>query len=78
MNVAQPTTPPARFRLHTVEDIEQLPPPRWLLQDLIPAESFVLLFGPPGDGKSFIALDWAVEPLAVIADLPPQFTTSLA
>ena len=50
-NVAGP--PASKFHLYTVPEIEQLPPARWLLEDLIPAESFVLLFGPPSDGKTF-------------------------
>lgn len=37
-----------------------LPPPRWLIKDVLPEGDYSVLWGPSGQGKSFIALDWAV------------------
>jgi hypothetical protein len=46
--------------LLTTQELLKLPPTRWLLDQLIPEEGFVGLYGQPGEGKSFIALDWAM------------------
>lgn len=46
--------------LLSTQELLSLPPTKWLLDNLIPEEGFVGLFGQPGDGKSFIALDWAM------------------
>jgi hypothetical protein len=36
-----------------------LPPLTWLVEGVVPAASLALLYGPPGVGKSFVALDLA-------------------
>lgn len=46
--------------LLSTQELLTLPPIEWLLKDLIPKEGFVGLYGQPGGGKSFIALDWAM------------------
>jgi AAA domain-containing protein len=46
--------------LLTTNELLSLPPVKWLMEPLIPQEGFVGLCGQPGDGKSFIALDWAM------------------
>ena len=48
------------INLLSTQELLSLPPTKWLLDTLIPEEGFVGLFGQPGDGKSFIALDWAM------------------
>ena len=48
------------LQLLSTQELLSLPPTEWLLDQLIPKEGFVGLFGQPGDGKSFIALDWAM------------------
>lgn len=45
--------------LLSTRDLMALPPPRWLMRGLIPENGIVGLYGPSGEGKSFIALDWA-------------------
>lgn len=50
-----------RFRLLTADEVTQLPPIRWLVDKEIPAESFMVLYGPTGSGKSFVALDYAMN-----------------
>jgi len=47
-------------RLLTIEELEQLPAPRWLVHDHLVAESISVLFGPSGGGKTFVALDLAL------------------
>lgn len=51
----------SRFHLLTADDLAQLPPLRWLVDKEIPAESFMVLYGPTGSGKSFVALDYALR-----------------
>lgn len=51
----------SRFHLLTADDLAKLPPLRWLIDKEIPAESFAVLYGPTGSGKSFVALDYALR-----------------
>jgi hypothetical protein len=50
-----------RFKLLTLDEIAQLPPPEWLIADLVPKDGLVMLYGEPNVGKSFLALDWALS-----------------
>ena len=52
-------TPPM-FRLLTPEDLDRLPPPEWLLPERLP-EGQTWMYGEPGSGKTFLALDWAAS-----------------
>ena len=49
-----------QFRLLTEKELSELPPPEWLIDKLLPATSVGLLFGKPGVGKTFLALDWSL------------------
>jgi hypothetical protein len=53
--------PRPRFKLLTVEDLASMPPPEWLIPGVLVAGSFCVLYGQPGAGKSFLALDLALE-----------------
>ena len=57
----------ARSSLYTLDDLAELPPPRYLVEDFIEEKGFNVLFGPTGGGKSFLALDWS---LCVASGLP--------
>ncbi len=46
-------------RLYHVDELDQLPQPSWLIENVLPNHGLSVLFGPSGAGKSFIALDWA-------------------
>lgn len=46
--------------LLTTQELLGLPPVKYLIDGLIPEEGFVGLCGASGDGKSFVALDWAM------------------
>lgn len=65
--------PPA-VHLLTDRDIRQLADPGWLVEPIIPASGLVTVFGPPGVGKTFLALDLALSVAAghPWADQPTQ------
>ena len=48
-----------KFRTLTADELEKLPPPQWLLPDRLP-EGQTWVYGEPGSGKTFLALDWAL------------------
>lgn len=52
---------PPRFRLLSIEEVEQIPAPTFLVEDIIPDASACELHGPPGGGKTFAALDLALS-----------------
>jgi KaiC/GvpD/RAD55 family RecA-like ATPase len=45
------------FRLLTDVELEQLPPIAFLAEGKIPAGGLAAIYGPPGSGKSFLAID---------------------
>ena len=47
------------IRLLTVREVMDLPDPEWLIKDILVKDSLALLYGPPGVGKSFLALSLA-------------------
>ncbi|WP_324541966.1 AAA family ATPase [Thauera sp.] len=49
------------YELLSVDDILNLPAPVWLLQRHIPESGLGFLYGRPGCGKSFVALDMALH-----------------
>lgn len=51
----------ARSRLCRYRDLCALPEPRWLVRDYFQEGAFGLLYGQPGVGKSFLALDLALS-----------------
>lgn len=50
-----------------VTALDTLPGIEWLIQDVLPAQGIAVLYGEPGHGKSFLAIDWALH---VAAGLP--------
>lgn len=49
------------FPLMTAEEAENLPPPDWLIEDLIPDHGLSIVYGDPGSGKSFGLIDAALR-----------------
>jgi RecA-family ATPase len=47
------------YRVLSAEDIKAFPPPTWLAHQIIPDGALAVLYGPPGVGKSFVAMDLA-------------------
>lgn len=54
-----PVNPP-RLPILTLAEIATLPPVTWLVKDLIPKQSLAMVYGEPGGGKTFTALDIAL------------------
>jgi len=50
-----------RFRVMDTTAILNIPPPRWLIQDLIVAAAFNQISGPPDSYKSFLTMSWALH-----------------
>jgi hypothetical protein len=63
----QETAP--RFPLLSAADLLALPPMRWRVRGILPTDGLAALYGPPGCGKSFLAIDM----LAAIAEGRPWF-----
>ena len=49
----------SRFRLLTPDELDDLPDPQWLIENVLPEGGLAMLYSEPGVGKSFLALDWA-------------------
>jgi hypothetical protein len=52
-----------RFRSHLYSGkaIADIPEPGWIIDGILPAESLTLVYGPKGNGKSFVAVDMAMS-----------------
>ena len=50
-----------RERLLTPDQLDQLPPPALLIEDILVRNTLAALYGKPGTGKSFVAMDWALS-----------------
>lgn len=50
-----------RFQPLSTEELDQLPPPEWLVGDMFPTSSLGVLYGPPNEGKTWVALDFAMS-----------------
>lgn len=53
-------TAPKRFVLMTIAEVERIPPPTFLVEDIIPDASACEIHGPPGGGKTFLTMDLAL------------------
>jgi len=49
------------FELLDLDAIEQIPPPTYLIEGVLPDDGLAIAYGDPGAGKSFIALDMALR-----------------
>lgn len=54
-------TKPPRFRFMTDAEVENLPPPKWLIRDYLPEGQLSVVFGAYASFKSFLVLDWALS-----------------
>jgi putative DNA primase/helicase len=50
-----------RFTMIPVDHLINLPDPSWLIEGLIEEHVLGVLYGASGEGKSFVALDWALS-----------------
>lgn len=58
-----------RYKLLTGDDLAQLPPLRWAVRGVLPAQGLAAVYGPSGSGKSFMVLDM----VAAVAEGRPWF-----
>jgi hypothetical protein len=49
-----------KFKLFVVDEILRLPPVEWLIDGMLEVGAQAVLFGPSGEGKTFVAIDWAL------------------
>lgn len=45
------------FQTFSLSNINEISDTQWLIEDIIPNESLIILYGPSGCGKTFVALD---------------------
>ena len=50
-----------RFTILGREELRQLPPMEWIIDDVLPSKGLAAIYGPPGAGKTFLALDLAIS-----------------
>lgn len=55
------TVTKSKFKPLSEFEQDNLPPPKWLVKDLIPEDGITMLYGPSGAGKTFLALDWCMS-----------------
>lgn len=53
----EPEPAPHKRRFLTVDELEALPPPKWLVPGLLTEGSLAAIYGAPESGKSFLAVD---------------------
>lgn len=51
---------PHRFEVLDTRAVLEMPPPTWLVEEVLPARGIAVLYGTEGVGKTFLALDWAL------------------
>jgi hypothetical protein len=49
------------YKIYSREDLRRLPKQQWLVHGVLPLQGTAAIFGAPGTGKSFLALDLAVR-----------------
>ena len=57
--LSKPEQPARRYHLASAEELAKLLPMRWLVRGVLPAHGLAAVYGPPGSGKTFLALDLA-------------------
>jgi len=50
-----------RFKIYAVSELLELPGPKWLVDRLFTERALIGVYGPSGEGKTFLALDWALS-----------------
>jgi hypothetical protein len=58
-SATEPPKPEPRYKLLNRNDLRALPPLKWRVRGVLPAEGLAGLYGPTASGKSFLALDMA-------------------
>ncbi|HHA2568789.1 AAA family ATPase [Stenotrophomonas maltophilia] len=56
----EPTEERSRWNFLSLDDVESLPPPRWLVPGVLTEGSLAAIYGAPESGKSFLAVDMSM------------------
>ncbi len=56
----EPTGERSRWNFLSLDDVESLPPPRWLVPGVLTEGSLAAIYGAPESGKSFLAVDMSM------------------
>lgn len=59
--VVEPSSVTPRWNFLSMEQVEALPPPKWLVPGLLTETSIAAIYGAPESGKSFLAVDIAMS-----------------
>lgn len=62
--------PRERFAILSRDDLAALPPMRWIVRGVLPERGLAAIYGEPGSGKSFLALDLGAR---ISSGLPDWF-----
>lgn len=54
---AEPAQPQRRWSFLSLDEVERLPPPKWIIPGLVTEGSLAAIYGAPESGKSFLAID---------------------
>lgn len=57
---AEPAQPQRRRKFITMDELEALPPPKWLIPGVLTEGSLAAIYGAPESGKSFLAVDMSM------------------
>jgi hypothetical protein len=52
---------PVQKKFYSLDDLANLPAPKWLIRDVFEANSLVMLAGPAASFKSFLLIDWLLS-----------------
>ena len=58
--IANESSDTRRLKILRINEVLDLPDPVWQIDGVIEHGALACVFGPPGDGKSFLALDWGL------------------
>lgn len=57
----EPEADASTFEVLSIGELRRLPPPDWLVHEAVVSDGLTIIYGEPGAGKSFIALDMALR-----------------
>jgi KaiC/GvpD/RAD55 family RecA-like ATPase len=49
------------YPAYSLSELDSLPEPKWLIEDILPENSLCMVYGPSGSLKTFLVLGWALN-----------------